>query len=63
MRIPAQASVVNIEQALREAAAAPLEEPFTLPLNLRHLGCGGEASLSQLLVTWAQRRPDATLQT
>lgn len=63
LRIPAQASVANIEQALREAAAAPLDEPFTLPLNLRHLGCGGEASLSQLLVTWAQRRPDATLQT
>ena len=63
MRIPAQASVANIEHALREAAAAPIDEPFTLPLNLRHLGCGGEASLSQLLVTWAQPRPDATLQT
>lgn len=63
MRIPAQASVASIEQALREAAAAPIDETFILPLNLRHLGCGGEASLSQLLVTWAQPRPDGTLQT
>ena len=54
LRIPTQASSANIEQALLEADAAPDEEPFRLPSNLRHLGCGGEAVLSQLLVTWAQ---------
>ncbi len=63
MRIPAQASVANIEQALLEADAAPDEEPFRLPSNLRHLGCGGEAALSQLLITWAQPRPPSTLET
>lgn len=63
MRIPAQASVANIEQALLEADAAADEEPFRLPSNLRHLGCGGEAALSQLLVTWAQPRPPSTLET
>lgn len=63
MRIPVQASVANIERALREAAAAPGDEPFSLPMNLRHLGCGGEAALSQLLVTWAQPRPPVTLET
>lgn len=63
MRISAQASVANIEQALREAAVAPGNEPFILPLNLRHLGCGGEAALSQLLITWAQPRAPVTLRT
>ncbi|HAT2491894.1 TPA: hypothetical protein I8220_004511 [Aeromonas hydrophila] len=63
MRIPVQASVANIERALREAAAAPKNEPFILPSNLRHFGCGGEAALNQLLVTWAQPRPPVTLKT
>jgi hypothetical protein len=63
VRIPAQASVANIEQALRQAAVAPGDEPFILPLNLRHLGCGGEAALSQLLITWAQPRAPVTLST
>lgn len=63
MQIPAQATVVNVEEALRDAAAAPADEPFALPLNLRHLGCGGEAALSQLIVTWAQPRFPATLRT
>jgi hypothetical protein len=61
LRIPAQASVANIEQALRELGAAPEGEPLMLPLNLRHLGCGGEAALTQLLITWAQRHPPVTL--
>lgn len=63
MRIPARTNIASIEDALREAADAPQNEPLILPLNLRHLGCGGEASLSQMLVTWAQPRPPATLKT
>lgn len=63
LRIPAQATVANIERSLREAHVAPKGEPLTLPLKLRHLGCGGEAALSQLLVTWAQSRVPARLKT
>lgn len=63
MQYPARATVASTERALREAASTPNDEPLTLPLNFHHFGCGGEAALSQLIITWAQPRAPATLQT
>ena len=63
MQIPAEASVANIERALRKVVDEPRGTPLTLPLNLRHLGCGGEAALSQLLITWAQQQAPGILKT
>lgn len=63
VRIPTLSSLASIEQVLRKIAGAPESEPLVLPQNLRHFGCGGEAALSQMLVTWAQQRSVATLKT
>lgn len=63
MRIPAQATIATVEQVLNDLVGAGPEEALKIPLNLRHLAGGGEAALSQLIVTWAQARPRALLNT
>ena len=63
MRIAAQASITEIEAALTALNAADPAERLKLPTNLRHAASGGEAALTQLIVTWAQRRRGGTLET
>lgn len=38
-------------------------EALRLPSNIRHLAGGAEAALAQVIVSWAQKNPDAPLET
>ncbi|MGN6850616.1 MAG: hypothetical protein ACTHJK_14265 [Sphingomicrobium sp.] len=63
MRIAAQATFSAIEQALRAIGEGPADDPLRLPTNLRHLVGGAETALAQAVVTWAQAKQPATLET
>lgn len=63
MRIAAQASIAEIEAALAALSTAGPAERLKLPTSLRHAAGGGEAALTQLIVTWAQARRGGTLET
>jgi len=55
VRIAGQSRIAANERALKELIEAPIEEPLGLPTQVQHLAGGAEASLVQLIVTWAQR--------
>lgn len=55
MRIAAQSTISECEQALRDIANAGVDEPLRLPSRIRHAVGGGEASLAQVIITWAQK--------
>lgn len=63
MRIPAEASIAAIENALRQLSGSTLDARLKLPTNIRHTAGGAEAALSQLVVTWAQGRQVPILET
>lgn len=63
MRIAGQSNIAATERALDKLTAAEPGEPLKLPSNLRYLAGGAEASLAQLVVSWAQRNRGATLET
>ena len=46
-----------------ELSRAGEGEPLRLPTNIRHTAGGAEASLAQLILTWAQRTRDRQLET
>ena len=63
VRIPAQSTIAASERALWELGEAPIKEALKLPTRVRHLAGGAEASLVQLIVTWAQRSRPRRLET
>lgn len=63
MRIAAESTLAACERALRELDATDGFEPLQLPKNIRHLAGGAEAAISQVIVSWAQRKPEARLET
>lgn len=63
MRIAAQSTIAASERALDALRRADVNEPLRLPSNLRHLAGGAEAALAQVIISWAQRNPHATLET
>ena len=63
MRIGARSTIAATERALEVLAQAEPGEPLKLPINLRHLAGGAEASLAQLIISWAQKNQGATLET
>lgn len=63
MRIAAESTIAACERALRELAASEPLEPLQLPKNIRYLAGGAEAALTQVIVSWAQRKPGARLET
>lgn len=63
MRIAAQATFSATEQALRAIREGPADDPLRLPTNLRHLVGGAETALAQAVVTWAQTKHPARLET
>jgi hypothetical protein len=63
VRIPAQSTIAASERALSELGEAPIKEALKLPTRVRHLAGGAEASLVQLIVTWAQRSRPRRLET
>jgi hypothetical protein len=63
VRIAGQSTIAASEHALSELNEAPIEEALKLPTHVRHLAGGAEASLVQLIVTWAQRARPRRLET
>lgn len=63
MRLAAQFGIPVCEQELRKLALVPKDERLILPTNMRHLAAGAEASLVQLIVTWAQTVSPSRVQT
>jgi hypothetical protein len=63
VRIAAQSTIAASERALSELIEAPTEEALKLPTHVSHLAGGAEASLAQIIVTWAQRAHPRRLET
>lgn len=63
MRIAGQSTIAATERALNVLANAGPGEPLKLPSNPRHLAGGAEASLAQLIVSWAQKNRGSALET
>jgi hypothetical protein len=63
MRIAAESTIAACEQALRELAASDQLESLQLPKNIRYLAGGAEVALTQVIVSWAQSKPGACLET
>lgn len=63
LRIPGQSTIAASELALAAVWAAPLDGPLILPTRIRHVAAGAEASVAQLIVTWAQRAQPRRLET
>lgn len=63
MKIDAQFGIATSELRLRDIAAASRNEPLRLPTKMRYLAAGGEAALTQLILTWAQQSENRKLQT
>ena len=62
MRISAESTIPATEEALRRISDSGVDEPMSLPKNIRYLAGGAEAALAQAVLTWAQQKPDAALQ-
>ena len=63
MRIAAHSTIPASERALQALNAAGGNEPLRLPLNIKHLVGGAEATLAQVIITWAQRNVSPRLET
>jgi hypothetical protein len=63
VRIAAESTIAASEAALSEVAASSGNERLILPHNLRHLAAGGEAALTQAILSWAQSNPEGILET
>ena len=63
MRIDAQFGIPASELLLRDLAGGSLDEPLRLPTKMRYLAAGGDAALTQLILTWAQKSANRKLQT
>lgn len=63
VRITAQSTIAASERALDSLAQAPVGKALRLPSNIRHLAGGAEAALAQVIISWAQQNPDASLET
>lgn len=63
VQITAQSTIAASERALDSLARAPAGEALRLPSNIRHLAGGAEAALAQVIISWAQQNPDASLET
>ena len=63
MRIAAQSTIAASERALDVLARAKTGEPLRLPSNPRYLAGGAEATLAQVIISWAQKNPGAILET
>ncbi len=63
MRIAGKSTIVASERALHELAEGARDEPLRLPINIRHLAGGAEATLAQVIITWAQRTQKSKLET
>ena len=63
MRIAGQSTIAATERALDVLAKAAPGEPLKLPSNPRHLAGGAEASLAQLVISWAQKNRGTALET
>lgn len=63
MRIAGISTIAATERALDLLAKAAPGEPLKLPSNPRHLTGGAEASLAQLVISWAQKNPGTALET
>ena len=63
MNINAQFGIAASELRLRDIAAANANDPLRLPTKMRYLAAGGEAALTQLILTWAQKSQTRKLQT
>lgn len=63
MRIAAESTIAACERALRELDSTDGFEPLQLPKNIRYLAGGAEAAITQVIVSWAQRKPKARLET
>ena len=63
MRIAGQSTIAATERALGVLAKAAPGEPLKLPSNPRHLAGGAEASLAQLVISWAQKNRGTALET
>jgi len=65
MQIPTEPTILLIERLLDGLAGEQLDRTMIIPVGLRHLAAGTEATLVQAMVTWAsaQRRPKLSLNT
>lgn len=63
VKIFGKSTIAASERSLAELVDAPIEEAIRLPTHVRHLAGGAEASLVQLIVTWAQRACPRRLET
>lgn len=63
MRIAGQSNIAATERALDTLDKAGPGESLKLPSKLRHLAGGAEASLAQLVISWAQKNPGSALET
>lgn len=63
MRIAAESTIAACEQALRDLAASDQIESLQLPKNIRYLAGGAEVALTQVIISWAQSKPGACLET
>lgn len=63
MQISARSTIPASERALRELDQTAGDEPLRLPSNIRHVIAGAEATLTQVIITWAQRNASRRLET
>lgn len=63
MKVAGKATIATIEQLLKSLDGSSPDEPLKVPLRLRHLAGGGEASLVQFILTWAQATTGHLLET
>jgi len=63
LKLEGQNTIAACERQLRNLASAPPGEPLKIPTKMRYLAAGGEASVAQLIVSWAQKVGTPYLQT
>jgi len=63
VRIAARSTIPASERALCQLDEMAGDQPLRLPTNIRHLVGGAEATLAQVIITWAQRNANPKLET
>jgi hypothetical protein len=63
VRISAQSTIAASERALDSLVRVPAGGALRLPSNIRYLAGGAEAALAQVIISWAQQNPEASLET
>lgn len=63
LRLAGYATIDACERSLRELSTASSDEALKIPSKMRYLAAGGEASLVQLIVSWALNVSERHLQT